>query len=469
MTMRRYRHAKGVTANISRSRVRPSLADPTAGWSNVNSIPLPRSFQTSDTSMVHDPTVLASVQSIHEAETRIRSNVRHTPLLPSARLSLAFDANILLKREDLQDVRSYKIRGAYNRMTQLTPAQRDAGVVCASAGNHAQGFAYACNAMQIHGRIYMPAVTPKQKVDKVRMFGKQHVDVFLVGDTFDDAAAEAHKATAEGLTYVPPFDDPAIVAGQGTVGLEILEDYTNPIDYVLVAVGGGGLISGLGSYFHHKSPATKIIGVEPSGAPAMYESLRQGKVVTLEKIDNFVDGAAVKRVGDLNFAIAGQVVDRMLLVPEGKVCSEMLRLYNDEGLVVEPAGALAIAALEQMKDEIQGKTVVCVVSGSNNDINRTEEIRDRALLYEGLQHYFIIKFPQRAGALRDFLNNVLGPTDDITHFEYTKKHNRETGPALVGLQIAKADDYAGLIERMNASHIEYQVVNEQRMLFELLV
>ncbi|EMI18659.1 threonine dehydratase [Rhodopirellula maiorica SM1] len=201
----------------------------------------------------------------------------------------------------------------------------------------------------------------------------------------------------------------------------------------------------------------------------MYESLHQGKVVTLDKIDNFVDGAAVKRVGDLNFAIAAQVVDRMLLVPEGKVCSEMLRLYNDEGLVVEPAGALAIAALEQIRDEIQGKTVVCVVSGSNNDINRTEEIRDRALLYEGLQHYFIIKFPQRAGALRDFLNNVLGPTDDITHFEYTKKHNRETGPALVGLQIAKADDYAGLIERMNTSHIEYQVVNEQRMLFELLV
>ncbi|MFG0261407.1 MAG: threonine ammonia-lyase, partial [Novipirellula sp. JB048] len=286
----------------------------------------------------HDLSVLTSVESIHAAETRIRAIVRRTPLLPSVRLSLAFDANVLLKREDLQDVRSYKIRGAYNRMTQLTEAQRAAGVVCASAGNHAQGFAYACNAMQIQGRVYMPMVTPKQKVDKVRLFGKEHVEVILVGDTFDDAAAEAHRATAAGLTYVPPFDDPAIIAGQGTVGLEILQDYPDPIDMVVVAVGGGGLISGLGSYFHQISPATKVIGVEPSGAPAMYESLRQNKVVSLDKIDNFVDGAAVKRIGDLNFAIARQVVHKMLLVPEGKVCSEILRLYNDEGLVVEPAG-----------------------------------------------------------------------------------------------------------------------------------
>ncbi|TWU26237.1 L-threonine dehydratase biosynthetic IlvA [Novipirellula galeiformis] len=430
---------------------------------------IPTNLEDLETLIDHNPSVLASVQSIHAAEKRIRAIVRRTPLLPSTRLSLAFDANVLLKREDLQDVRSYKIRGAYNRMTQLTEAQRAAGVVCASAGNHAQGFAYACNAMQIQGRIYMPMVTPKQKVDKVRLFGKAYVEVILVGDTFDDAAAEAHKATSEGLTYVPPFDDPGIIAGQGTVGLEILEDHPDPIDFVLVAVGGGGLISGLGSYFHQCSPSTKVIGVEPSGAPAMYESLKQGKVVTLDSIDNFVDGAAVKRVGDLNFAIAQQVIHKMLLVPEGKVCSEMLRLYNDEGLVVEPAGALAIAALEQIKAEIKGKTVVCIVSGSNNDINRTEEIRDRALLYEGLQHYFVIKFPQRAGALRDFLNNVLGPTDDITHFEYTKKHNRETGPALVGIQIAKAEDYDALIARMNASHIEYQIINEQRMLFELLV
>ena len=410
-----------------------------------------------------------SVRSIQEAEQRLRGVARRTPLLRNIPLSAKYDANVLLKREDLQDVRSYKIRGAFNRMAQLTEQQRSAGVVCASAGNHAQGFAYACHAMGIRGRVYMPAVTPKQKVEKVKLFGKEHVEAILIGDTFDDAAAEAHRAAEQGLVYVPPFDDLAVIQGQGTVGLEILEDASEPIDYVVMAVGGGGLISGLGSYFRQMSPATRIIGVEPSGAPAMTESLRRGELVTLDKIDSFVDGAAVKRVGELNFAIAQNVVDDMLLVPEGKVCSVMLHLYNDEGLVVEPAGALAIAALDQLAEHIHGKTVVCVVSGSNNDITRTEEIRERALLYEGLQHYFIIKFPQRAGALRDFLNHVLGPTDDITHFEYTKKHNRETGPALVGLQIARPGDYQGLLDRMDASHIEYQVVNEQRMLFELLV
>lgn len=412
---------------------------------------------------------LIAADKIEAARKRIANVVRHTPLMRNARLSALYNAEILLKREDLQEVRSYKIRGAYNRMSQLSDAQRAAGVVCASAGNHAQGFAYACHAMEIHGRVFMPAVTPKQKVEKVKLFGQEHVEIILTGDTFDDAAAEAHLAADEGLTYIPPFDDPAIIEGQGTVGAEILEDHPKPIDMVLVAVGGGGLISGLGSIFKQLSPETKIIGIEPTGAPAMHDSLREGKVVTLDKIDNFVDGAAVRRVGDLNFEIAQQVIDEMVLVPEGKVCSVMLQLYNDEGLVVEPAGALSIAALDQLASQIHGKTVVCVVGGSNNDITRTEEIRDRAMLYEGLQHYFIIKFPQRAGALREFLNNVLGPTDDITHFEYTRKHNRETGPALVGLQVARPDDYQGLLDRMAASNIEYQVVNEQRMLFELLV
>ncbi|KLU06514.1 Threonine dehydratase [Rhodopirellula islandica] len=412
---------------------------------------------------------MIAADKIQAARQRIAGVVRHTPLMRNARLSALYDAEILLKREDLQEVRSYKIRGAYNRMSQLSDEQRAAGVVCASAGNHAQGFAYACHSMEIQGRVFMPAVTPKQKVEKVKLFGQEHVEIILIGDTFDDAAAEAHRAAEKGLTYIPPFDDPAIIEGQGTVGAEILEDHPEPIDIVLVAVGGGGLISGLGSIFKQLSPQTKIIGVEPTGAPAMHDSLREGKVVTLDKIDSFVDGAAVRRVGDLNFQIAQHVIDEMVLVPEGKVCSVMLQLYNDEGLVVEPAGALSIAALEQLADEIRGKTVVCVVGGSNNDITRTEEIRDRAMLYEGLQHYFIIKFPQRAGALREFLNNVLGPTDDITHFEYTRKHNRETGPALVGLQVAHRDDYQGLLDRLTASNIEYQVVNEQRMLFELLV
>jgi threonine dehydratase len=420
--------------------------------------------------MVQKRSAMVSVESIYKAQMRLRGVVQRTPLLRSTRLSDALGANVLLKREDLQEVRSYKIRGAYNRMAQLTDEQRQKGVVCASAGNHAQGFAYACRTMGIYGRIYMPAVTPQQKVKKVKLFGKELVEVVLTGDTFDDAATEAHRAAAaESLTYIPPFDDPAVIQGQGTVGLEILEDHPDPIDFVFVAVGGGGLISGLGSYFKQISPQTRIIGVEPQGAPAMYESLHQNERIRLEHIDSFVDGAAVKQVGKLNFAIAREVVDDMLLVPEGKVCSTILQLYNEEGLVVEPAGALAIAALDQYASAIKGKTVVCVVSGSNNDITRTEEIRERALLYEGLKHYFIIKFPQRAGALRDFLNNVLSPTDDITHFEYTKKHNRETGPALVGLQIARKEDYQGLLERMDAANIDYQIVNERRMLFELLI
>ncbi|MCB0571673.1 MAG: threonine ammonia-lyase, partial [Phaeodactylibacter sp.] len=340
----------------------------------------------------------------------------------------------------------------------------------ASAGNHAQGVAFACQKLKVHGKVYMPSVTPQQKVRKVKLFGKEWVDVVLVGDTFDDAYLEARKdADEHGKLFIHPFDDESIIEGQGTVGLEILEDCDRSLDYVFAAIGGGGLISGLGSYFKQLSPNTRIIGVEPEGAPAMYESLKAGEPITLSKIDSFVDGAAVRRVGDLTFRIAREVVDDMILVPEGKVCSTILQLYNEEGVVVEPAGALTVAALDFYKEQIKGKNVVCVLSGSNNDITRTEEIKERSLLYEGLKHYFVIRFPQRAGALREFLNNVLGPTDDITHFEYTKKHNRESGPALVGIQVQKREDYESLLERMDQHYINYQTLNDSRMLFDLLI
>jgi threonine dehydratase len=313
-------------------------------------------------------------------------------------------------------------------------------------------------------------VTPRQKIKKVNLFGKEWVEVVLTGDTFDDAYHEAVRDAEEnGKEFIHPFNDPRTIEGQGTVGLEILEDCNESLDYVFCAIGGGGLVSGLGSYFHQLSPNTKIIGVEPAGAPAMYESLKAGEPVTLEHIDSFVDGAAVRRVGDLTFKIAQQVVDDMVLVPEGKVCSTILQLYNEEGIVVEPAGALTVAALDFYKEQIKGKNVVCILSGSNNDITRTEEIKERSLLYEGLKHYFIIRFPQRAGALRDFLNNVLGPNDDITHFEYTKKHNRDSGPALVGIQLQQWEDYNRLLERMQASKIDYQTLNDSKMLFDLLV
>ncbi|MBX2876345.1 MAG: threonine ammonia-lyase [Saprospiraceae bacterium] len=413
---------------------------------------------------------LVSVENIYKAKVRLRKVAEHTPLMFNHNLSNEFQCQIHLKREDLQVVRSYKIRGAYNKMSTLSTAELANGVVCASAGNHAQGLALACEKKKVKGKVFMPSATPKQKINKVKLFGKEFVEVILVGDTYDEAYQEALKvAEEEKMTFVHPFNDRKVIEGQGTVGLEIEEDCPMPIDYIFVAIGGGGLISGLGSYFKQISPATKIIGVEPAGAPGMAASLQAGKVVKLEKIDNFVDGAAVQEVGEITFQITQQIIDDMLLVPEGKVCTTILQLYNDEGIVSEPAGALTIAALDQYREKIKGKNVVCVISGSNNDIIRTEEIKERSLLYEGLKHYFIIQFPQRAGALRDFLNNVLGPTDDITQFEYTKKRNKEFGPALVGIQVKNKEDYQSLIDRMEAHKINFQHINEQKMLFELLV
>lgn len=416
------------------------------------------------------PTTILSVENIYRAKVRLNRIVDHTPLQRNFNLSEQYQANIFLKREDLQVVRSYKIRGAYNKMASLSHEILMKGIVCASAGNHAQGVAFACKKMGVKGKIYMPGVTPQQKVNKVKLFGRNWVEVVLYGDTFDDAYMKAIEDAKENQkAFIHPFDDEKIVEGQGTVGLEILEDCTDPIDYLFLPVGGGGLASGVGSYFKQMSPNTQIIGVEPLGAPAMKKALENGKPVTLQKIDAFVDGAAVKRVGETPFRICQQVLKEVVLVPEGKVCSTILQLYNEEGIVVEPAGALSIAALDLYKEQIKNKTIVCVVSGSNNDITRTQEIRERSFIYEGLKHYFIIRFPQRAGALRDFLNDVLGPTDDITHFEYTKKHNRETGPALVGIQVAQKEDYDALIERMKKGNINFQELNERKMLFDFLI
>lgn len=413
--------------------------------------------------------VFPGIDNISRAAVRLQSVVSHTPLQLNLNLSDIYEANIWLKREDLQIVRSYKIRGAYNKMAQLPAEQRERGVVCASAGNHAQGVAYACRVMGIKGTIFMPTTTPNQKIKQVKMFGKDVIDVQLVGDTFDDAYAAAVEFCAqEAATFVHPFDDLQVIEGQGTVGLEILEDSEFEIDYLLLAIGGGGLASGVSTVFKNLSPKTKIIGVEPRGAPAMENSFENGRVVTLETIDKFVDGAAVKRVGELTFEICRRNLDRVLLVPEGKVCSTILQLYNEEAIVAEPAGALTIAALDFIKDEIKGKTVVCLVSGGNNDITRTEEIKERSLLYEGLKHYFIIRFPQRAGALREFLN-VLGDDDDITHFEYVKKTSREKGPALVGIELKDKNEFEPLLERMNRAKIVYEYINDRQDLFQFIV
>jgi threonine dehydratase len=405
----------------------------------------------------------------HKAAIRLRKVVAKTPLQLNLSLSQKYDCNVYLKREDLQIVRSYKIRGAYNMMSSLPGNQLHKGVVCASAGNHAQGFAYSCQQLGIKGVVFMPVITPKQKVNQTKMFGGNHIEIKLTGDTFDDCAVEAKKYTAaNGMTFIPPFDDYRVIEGQGTVGLEILEELPQ-VDYLFVPVGGGGLSAGVGSYFKTYAPQTKIIGVEPEGAPSMYEALKAGHPVSLETIDRFVDGAAVKRVGEITFPICKEVLDDMHLVPEGKVCTTILKLYNENAIVVEPAGALSIAALDDYAAEIKGKSIVCVVSGSNNDIDRTAEIKERSLQFEGLKHYFLINFAQRPGALKEFVNNVLGPTDDITRFEYMQKNNKEAGPALVGIELQSKNDYNRLLLKMKQYSVNYTELNKDNNLFGYLV
>ena len=406
---------------------------------------------------------------IVQANQRLEGIVLRTPLVENLLFSENYEARILFKREDLQVVRSYKLRGAYNKMCQLSDSAKKKGIVCASAGNHAQGVAYSCYSLKISGKIYVPQTTPRQKVDKVKLFGKEYVEVILMGDTFDDAyKAAKEESSISGRNFIHPFDDEEIIAGQGTVGLEIIAD-NQKVDYLFLPIGGGGLSAGVGSYFKQLSPHTQIIGVEPEGAPAMKASLDAGKRTFLPTIDKFVDGAAVKEVGEHTFKICQHVLDDIILVPEGKVCTTILQLYNEEAIVVEPAGALTLAALDYYKEQIKGKTVVCLLSGGNNDITRMEEIKERSLIHERLKLYFLIKFPQRAGALREFLVQVLGPKDDISRFEYTKRNNRSSGPALVGVELEKKEDYQQLLDRMEAHDIDYQLINDDPMLFNMLV
>jgi threonine dehydratase len=410
------------------------------------------------------------LQDINRAKINLNDVILQTPLQKNLNLSDEFQANILLKREDLQVVRSYKLRGAYNKIAHLSADELKNGVVCASAGNHAQGVAYSCSNLAIKGKIYMPTTTPQQKIKQVKMFGKEFVEVILSGDTFDDAQNSALADAAKtGMAFIHPFDDPQIIEGQATVALEILQDTREHIDFVFVPIGGGGLIAGMGAYFRQVSPQTKIIGVEPAGAPSMQKSLQAGKVVELKNIDKFVDGAAVQKVGQLTFDICREVVDHIIVVPEGRICTKILDLYNRDAIVLEPAGALSIAALDFYRDEIKGKNVVCIVSGSNNDITRTEEMKERSLLYEGLKHYFIVRFPQRAGALRTFVDVVLGPTDDVTHFEYSKKTNREKGPAVIGIEVQNKEDFNGLVQRMEENGFVYEYLNERQDLFQFLI
>ena len=403
------------------------------------------------------------------AYARLKDVVKKTPLTYNHNLSRKYGCDVYLKREDLQIVRSYKLRGAYNMMSLLPSNQLTKGVVCASAGNHAQGFAYSCKKLNVQGVVFMPIITPNQKVSQTKMFGEGFVEVKLVGDTFDDCAVAAKKYTEQhGLTFIPPFDNIRIIEGQSTVGIEILEEQQN-IDFLFLPVGGGGLSAGVGAYFKTFAPQTKIIGVEPEGAPSMLTAIKAGQPVKLDNIDSFVDGAAVKRVGDATFEICKQVIDDMHLVPEGKICSTILKLYNEEAIVVEPAGAISVAALDDYADQIKGKKIVCIVSGSNNDIERMQEIKERSLQYEGLKHYFLIRFAQRPGALKEFVNQVLGPTDNITRFEYMQKNKKDSAPALVVVELESPENYQVLIDNLKRYNINYTALNKNDNVFAYLV
>ena len=413
--------------------------------------------------------VLIPVSKINEAAEKLKGIITKTPLQFNAGLSDRYGCQIYLKREDLQIVRSFKIRGAYNKMVGLSKEVIEKGIVCASAGNHAQGVAFACKDLKVKGTIYMPNPTPNQKIKKVKQFGEDWVEVILHGDNFDEAQSKAFaQAKKTGQAFIHPFDDVEVVAGQGTIAAEIIGEMEAPLDYLLVAVGGGGLIAGVSSYFKSLSPNTKIIAVEAAGAAALSESWEANENVRLKEIDTFADGIAVKEMSERNFHICKQTVHQILKVPEGKISTAILNLYNEEAIVAEPAGAVSVAALDFISEEIKNKRVGIIICGGNNDIDRTQEIQERSMLYEGLKHYFIIKFPQRAGALRDFLN-LLGPNDDITHFQYTKKNNRESGPAIVGIELTNAKDFDTLVQKMTEESINFRHLNNDSTLFETMV
>ena len=415
------------------------------------------------------PTDGLTAADVDLAARRIAGVVTRTPLEKCERLSQANGVQVYLKREDLQVVRSYKLRGAFNLMSQLTADERAAGVVCASAGNHAQGVAFACRALGISGTIFLPRTTPRQKRDRIRVHGGDQVDLVMVGDTFDDASEAARVfARDTGAVMVPPFDDPRTVAGQGTIAAEIIEDLGFQPDVIVVPVGGGGLLSGLTVYLRERAPGIRLAPAEPVGAASLTAALAAGGPVRLDTLDPFVDGAAVRRIGDFPYAVVAGAGLTVTSVDPGAICTEMLALYQNEGIIAEPAGALSVAALPQL-DLTPGSTVVCLISGGNNDISRYGEILERSLVHAGLKHYFLVDFPQEPGALRRFLDDVLAPEDDITLFEYVKRNNRETGPALVGIELGSADGLDGLLARMAAGPMESERIEPGSAAYRFLM
>ncbi|AIG44278.1 TPA: threonine ammonia-lyase IlvA [Streptococcus suis] len=416
---------------------------------------------------------MITAKNVEQAYSVLKRVVVRTPLDYSRYLSEKYGATIYLKRENEQRVRSFKIRGAYYAISQLTDDEKSRGVVCASAGNHAQGVAYTCQEMQIPATIFMPITTPQQKIGQVKFFGGDYVEIRLVGDTFDESAKAAQDYTQEsGKTFIDPFDDENVQAGQGTVAYEILEEaeeQTISFDQILVPIGGGGLVAGVSAYLKEHAPEIKIVGVEASGARSMKAAFDKGRPVKLDQIDKFADGIAVQKVGKSTYEVARKYVDRLIGVDEGWISGTILDLYSKLGIVAEPAGAATIAALEVVKDQIKGQTICCIISGGNNDINRMPEMEERALIYEGIKHYFVVNFPQRPGALREFVNDILGTNDDITRFEYIKRANKGTGPVLIGIALGDKTDYTQFISRLEEFDPQYINLHENDSLYKMLV
>ena len=393
-----------------------------------------------------------------------------TPLQKSERLSEEVGRPVYLKREDLQICRSFKVRGAYVRMAAMDEDERAAGVVCASAGNHAQGVAYACAHLGIKGTIFLPASTPRQKRKRIATIGGKWVEPVIVGGDFDEANRVAAAAAKEGgKVYVHPNDDPYTIAGQGSIAVDLDSQLPEDTDMILIPVGGGGLIAGMATWLKAHRPGIRIVGVESAGAASMKAALEAGSPVSLERVDSFVDGTAVGRAGDLTYQVVRDLVDDIVVVPEGAVCTEMLDLYHSEGVIAEPAGALASAAARNFLPQIPNGSVVCLVSGGNNDLSRYAEVTERSGRYEGLRHYFLVTFNQEPGALRAFLNDVLSEGEDIIYFQYTKKNNRDTGPALVGIELPDPTDIKGLRRRMAASPLQVQEIDPSSQIFKILV
>ncbi len=411
-----------------------------------------------------------SLQEIEEVSRSFPEDIIQSPLEYHARLSKKYGADVFLKREDRQAVRSYKIRGAYTVISQTSAEERKGGFVAASAGNHAQGFAYSCKLFKTTGVVFMPTTTPLQKIQATRKFGGDYTTIEIVGNNFDEAQEQALAFCAQNnMTFIPAFDHPEIIKGQASCGLEILtQNEGSDIDYIFCPIGGGGLIAGLSEVFLQSPQNPIIIGCEPQGAPAAYHSLERGSNVVLESIDTFVDGASVKAIGTHTFPYIQKNINTVNLVPEGRLCSTIIELLQEDGLVLEPAGVLAIDSLKDYKEEIRGKRVICIASGSNLDFERLNEIKERSLQYEGLKKYLIINFVQRGGALKEFLD-TLPDSVDIERFEYLKKNQKEKGPALVGLRASAPETMKSFMSLLAETTIEFRDITHDQMFFEFIV